>query len=323
MHILVVGGAGYIGSHIVLDLLAKGHQVTVFDNLSTGRAENLFEGASFRKGDLLSESDMDGLFDGQTFQAVIHLAALKAVGDSMIYPERYVQHNVVGSLNLLTRAVENGIRFFLFSSTAAVYGKPDFLPVDESHSCNPTNYYGVTKLQFEQHIQWFSRLKGFRYGLLRYFNAAGYDPEQRVEGIETQARNLIPLVMEVACGLREKLAVFGSDYPTRDGSCIRDYVHVTDLASAHTRVLEYLEKENKDLLINLGTEVGYSVKEVISITEKITGRAIPLQISPRRPGDSASVVATAARARALLGWEPLHSSLEEIISTTWNIYKKL
>ncbi len=323
MHILVVGGAGYIGSHIVLDLLERGRKVTVFDNLSTGSEENLFKEARFVKGDILAESDLDRLFEESSFDAVIHLAALKAAGDSMNQPERYARHNIIGSLNLLTRAGQHGIRYFLFSSTAAVYGIPNFLPVDESHPCNPTNFYGVTKLQFEQQLAWFSRLKGFRFGLLRYFNAAGYDPKGRVGGIEMHARNLIPVVMETAAGKRDCIEIFGDDYPTRDGTCIRDYVHVSDLAQAHAMVLEYMEEKDQNLVINLGTEAGYSVKEVIAITEQITGKSIPIKLSPRRPGDPATVVATAAKAQELLGWEPRHSSLEEIIATTWAIYQHL
>ena len=321
MHVLVVGGAGYIGSHVALDLLNRGHKVTVYDDLSTGREENLFDEALFVRGDIQDGDALDLLMSAQNIDAVIHLAALKAAGDSMNEPERYAHHNIVGSINLLNCMTRHDIKKFVFSSSAAVYGNPEYLPMDEKHPIEPTNFYGFTKLQIERHLQWYSQLKGLRFASLRYFNAAGYDPELRVKGLEINPKNLIPIVMEVAMGTREKLTIFGNDYDTTDGTCIRDYVHVNDLADAHSRALEYLGDQDKDLIVNLGSETGHSVLDVVHAAGKVVGREVPHTIAGRRAGDPTSLVAASAKARELLQWEPRFSDLETLLSSSWDVYR--
>lgn len=321
MHILVAGGAGYIGSHVVMDLLEHGHRVTVFDDLSTGREENLQEGAAFVKGDIFEKGVLERLMRATEFDAIVHLAALKAAGDSMNEPERYTRHNIEGSYRLLELAVQFDVRFFVFSSTATVYGDPQYLPMDEKHPLNPTSFYGFTKLQVERQMAWCSQLRGLRFASLRYFNAAGYDASGRAPGRERGTQNLIPLVMEFASGRRSKLEVYGDDYETRDGTCIRDYIHVHDLAAAHTKALNWLETHDKDLIVNLGSEKGYTVKEVLAAAEKVIGKSLDVSIVGRRPGDAPSLLADAALARRLLDWTPQQSDLHHMLATTWELYR--
>ena len=252
--ILVVGGAGYIGSHVVKALRDAGRQPVVFDNLSTGLRENLFPEIPFIHGDLLIPEQICTAMKG--IRSVIHFAALKAAGDSMLEPERYALQNLNGTVNLLHAAGTAGVRHFVFSSSAAVYGEPQYLPLDENHPTEPANFYGQTKLQIEMLLSWFSRLRNMRYAGLRYFNAAGYDPDGEVRGLEKEPNNLLPLVLETLLGWRENLEVYGTDYDTEDGSCIRDYIHVSDLADAHLRALNFLEEQDEDLVVNLGTSRG-------------------------------------------------------------------
>lgn len=320
MRVLVVGGAGYIGSHVVMDLLGKGHEVTVFDDMSTGLEINLFPEAQFVKGDILNPADLENLLALASFDAVIHLAALKAAGDSMFQPERFAHHNITGSLNLLNAVSKAGIRKFVFSSTAAVFGDPEYLPVDEHHPMDPTNYYGFTKLQFEGHLKWFAKLRDLNFVSLRYFNAAGYDPDLRVKGLEVNPKNLIPIVMEVAMGTRAQLQIYGSDYETRDGTCIRDYIHVNDLADAHTRALDHMAAGGEPAILNLGSETGSTVLEVVACARKITGKDIPYTLVDRRKGDPPQLVASAKTARAVLGWDAKLSDLENLIASTWRAY---
>ena len=248
MRVLVIGGAGYIGSHVVKELMSKGHKVTVFDNLSSGLKQNLFKENGFIKGDILKVKDLEKAF-AKGFDAFIHLAAFKAAGESMVAPEKYSVNNINGTINILNAAVKYNCLNMVFSSSAATFGEPQYLPIDENHPKNPENYYGFTKLKIEEFMAWYDRLKGLKFAALRYFNAAGYDPEGVLYGLEKNPANLLPVMMEVACGKREKLCVFGNDYPTRDGTCIRDYIHVTDLASAHVMALEYISsKKENDLL---------------------------------------------------------------------------
>ncbi len=319
MNVLVAGGAGYIGSHVVLELLAAGHRVVVLDNLSTGHEINLFPAAHFAKLDLLDRAALMALFETSAFDAVVHLAALKAANDSMREPERYSHQNIIGSLNLIQAASSYGVRRFVFSSSAAVYGEPKYLPVDEDHPCRPENYYGFTKLQIEQQLAWFSRLRGMRCANLRYFNAAGYDVQGRVRGLEREPRNLIPIVLEVAAGLRSSLDIFGQDYDTPDGTCLRDYVHVSDLARAHVQALDYMAAHDRDLTLNLGSDLGLSVTEVLSMAEQVVGRPLPHAYVGRRHGDPARLVASSSRARTMLGWQPCHSSLETMITSAWKV----
>ena len=317
--ILVVGGAGYIGSHVVKALRDAGRQPVVFDNLSTGLRENLFPDIPFIHGDLLIPEQVRAAMRG--IRSVVHLAALKAAGDSMLEPERYALHNLNGTVNLLHAAGTAGVRHFVFSSSAAVYGEPQYLPLDENHPTEPANFYGQTKLQIEMLLSWFSRLRNMRYAGLRYFNAAGYDPDGEVRGLEKEPNNLLPLVLETLLGWRENLEVYGTDYDTEDGSCIRDYIHVSDLADAHLRALNFLEKQNEDLVVNLGTSKGISVLEILDSARKVSGMDLPVILSDRRPGDPAVVLASAEKAERLLEWSPAFSDVETILKTMLAAYR--
>ena len=317
--ILVVGGAGYIGSHVVKALRNAGSQPVVFDNLSTGLRENLFPEIPFIHGDLLIPEQVCTAMRG--IRSVIHLAALKAAGDSMLEPERYALHNLNGTVNLLHAAGTAGVRHFVFSSSAAVYGEPQYLPLDENHPTEPANFYGQTKLQIEMLLSWFSRLRNMRYAGLRYFNAAGYDPDGEVRGLEKEPNNLLPLVLETLLGWRENLEVYGTDYDTEDGSCIRDYIHVSDLADAHLRALNFLEEHDEDLVLNLGTSKGISVLEILDAARKVSGMDLPVILSDRRPGDPAVVLASAEKAERLLEWSPAFSDVETILKTMLTAYR--
>ena len=274
MNILVTGGAGYIGSHVVLDLLDSGHEVTVLDDLSLGFEKNVDVRAKFIRGSTLSEQDLKTAFSTGP-DAVIHLAAWKAAGESMVHPGKYSINNIIGTLKLLMAMVDSGVQKMIFSSSAAIYGYPEYLPVDEKHRTDPINYYGYTKLAIEENLRWYSRLKGISFVSLRYFNAAGYDSKNRVTEPEQNPQNLLPIVMEVATGKRDKLEIYGDDYNTADGTCIRDYIHVSDLASAHTKAIQFLQREGKDLLVNLGTGCGHSVLDVVREAKQITKHTIP------------------------------------------------
>ena len=274
MKVLVIGGAGYIGSHVVKEMMKAGHKVTVFDNLSSGLRVNLFPQNDFIYGNILIPADLEAAFS-QGFDAFVHLAAFKAAGESMILPEKYSVNNITGTINIMNAAVKYNCKKMIFSSSAAVFGAPEYLPIDEDHPKNPENYYGFTKLEIERFMAWYDKLKGMRFAALRYFNAAGYDPDGEIRGLEQNPANLLPRVMEVAAGLKDGMKVFGTDYDTRDGTCIRDYVHVTDLARAHVMALDYITKNDKSLTVNLGTEKGTTVKEIIDAARKITGKEIP------------------------------------------------
>ncbi len=327
MNILVIGGAGYIGSHIVYELNDAGHQVTILDNFSTGLRENVDARATLVEGDMQDLTLLDRLLgsgdsgSAEKFDSVIHFAALKAAGESMEKPDLYTRANLIATMNLLNTMVRHDIKNFVFSSSAATYGSPEYLPIDEKHPQKPINYYGYTKLVIEQTMEWYSRLKGLRYAALRYFNAAGYDVKGRITGKEQNPANLLPIVMEVAAGSRPKMQVFGSDYPTRDGTCIRDYIHVNDLATAHVKAMEYLASENRDLTLNLATGEGFTVLEVIKEAEKVCGRPIPHDITGRRPGDPAELVAASGQARETIGWKASHSDLKQLVESMWNVYK--
>ncbi len=320
MKVWVVGGAGYIGSHVCRALARAGHEVAVFDNLSTGRRENLSSGVSFQSGDILDfetlRKSASGGFDG-----VIHLAAHKAAGESMEFPERYSRNNIAGAVNLLQAVLEAGIPALVFSSSAAVYGEPEYLPMDEKHPTRPENFYGHTKFVVEGLLEWYRRLKGLRSVSLRYFNAAGYDPDGEMLGLEKNPANLLPVVMETAMGWRPKLRIFGNDYPTRDGTCVRDYVHVSDLADAHVAALKHLSQGGGNLTLNLGSGNGITVMEMVRKAGKVTGREIPFEIVGRRAGDSAAVVASSERAEKMLGWKARRSDAETLLRTTWKAYQ--
>lgn len=321
MKVVVVGGAGYIGSHVVLSALEKGFEVTIFDNLSTGLKININKNANFIEGSINSSSNLKKLFEKEKYDGLIHLAASKAAGESMKNPIKYAENNIMGGINLLSKSIKYGIKRFVFSSSAAVYGTPQYIPIDEKHQLDPSNYYGYTKLLIERNLEWFSMLKNFRFASLRYFNAAGYDKNNKIRGLEQNPQNLIPIIMEVASGERNKMKIYGNDYKTRDGTGIRDYVHVSDLAKAHIDALDYLYNKKKNLTVNLGAGRGYSVFEVIKKVEEITKVKIDFEIVARRFGDSDKVIADSSIAEKLINWSPKYSDLGEIIRSTWRMYK--
>ena len=318
MNILVTGGAGYIGCHVVLDLLEADHDVIILDDLSLGREQNIHPDAQFIFGSTLDNEALKVCFRDQV-DTVIHLAAFKAAGESMTDPEKYSKNNISGTINLLNAMTDHGVDTFVFSSTAAVYGYPEYLPIDEDHPTEPINYYGFTKLVIESFLEWYGKLRGLKYASLRYFNAAGYDPKGRILGLEQNPANLLPIVMEVASGVRDKMEVFGDDYDTPDGTGVRDYIHVSDLASAHVKALDYLQT-NDSIMVNLATGKGYSVMEVIENAREITGHPIPYEITARREGDPAKLIATSKSAGELLGWEPKLSDLESLLKSMWRVY---
>jgi UDP-glucose 4-epimerase len=320
MKILVTGGAGYIGSHVVYELIDQGHDVTILDDMSLGLEENIDSRSIFVQGSTHSDSDLDSVLS-VGFDGIIHLAAWKAAGESMTDPAKYAHNNLIGTINLLNACDRHGIKRFVFSSTSSVYGNPEYIPIDENHPTDPISYYGETKLQVEKNLKWFSDLKGIRFGVLRYFNAAGYDIKGRIKGRERNALNLIPIAMEVAAGIREKMQVFGDNYDTHDGTGVRDYIHVSDLAIAHRKALNYISENDKDLLVNLATGEGHSVLDVINKSKEVSGKDIPFDIVGRRAGDPATVVAVSNRANKVLDWSTKYSDLDTLIRTAWNVYK--
>lgn len=319
MKVLLVGGAGYIGAHVVKACLAAGMEVSVFDDLSTGKRENLFPAARFIQGDILDKGALEAAMQGQ--EAVVHLAAKKAVAESMAHPEKYADNNMTGTLNVLNAMAKAGTKHFVFSSSAAVYGMPDTALIDENVPTNPINFYGFTKLEIERFLGWYEALRGITFVALRYFNAVGYDAAGEVRGLESAPQNLLPIVMEVANGTREGMKIFGNDYPTPDGTCIRDYIHVTDLADAHVRALSYLAAGNSSQILNLGTGKGTSVLEIVQRTEALVGHPLSYTFAPRRAGDPAELRASSAKAARILDWHPTHSDLDTIILTTWARYQ--
>lgn len=320
MRIIVVGGAGYIGSHVAREFLDNGHEVVVFDNLSTGSRGNLFPEALFIEGDIHDYPAISKAMSGA--DAVIHLAAAKAAGESMVKPEKYSVQNICGSVNIINAAVEAGIGKLVFSSSAATYGEPRYLPIDEKHPTEPENYYGFTKLEIERILAWYDKLKGLRYAALRYFNAAGYDTKARITGLEKNPANLIPVIMEVAAEMRPSFQIFGTDYPTKDGTGVRDYVHVSDLARGHVAALDWISKNDKSLIVNLGSDSGLSVLELLEEARRVTGKSVPAEMVGRRPGDPAGLVASSALAGELLGWKARDSDVHTLIASTWAAYKK-
>lgn len=318
--ILVIGGAGYIGSHVVKALLHENFAVTVYDNLSTGQVCNLFEKAEFVKGDILDSQHLEKTM-AQGFDAVIHLAAKKAVGESMENPQLYSQNNISGSINIFNAMLNTGIKNIVFSSTSAVYGMPKYLPLDENHPLNPMSFYGYTKMAIEQVMNWYSKIKDFNYIALRYFNAVGYAADGSIRSKEKNPQNLLPLIMETITGQREIFHVFGNDYDTPDGTCVRDYIHVEDLADAHVLAIKKLLSNGDSQIINLGTEKGTSVLEIIKSVERVSGKKVNYDFAPRRAGDPANVIATSAKAAEVLGWHAKYTDIDEIVKTVWNIEK--
>jgi len=321
LNILVIGGAGYIGSHMVRELLEQGFNPLVFDNLSTGHAWAV-PGNRLIQGDLADTAALADLFTSHSFDAVMHFASFIQVGESVQAPLKYYQNNVANTLNLLAAMQQAGVCRFVFSSTAAVYGTPDHVPIAESAPLHPENPYGHSKLMIEQVLDDCEKAWGLRSACLRYFNAAGAHPAGGIGEAHEPESHLIPIILQVALGLREHISINGDDYPTPDGTCIRDYIHVCDLASAHTLALKHLLTGGESLACNLGNGKGYSIREVIEICRKVTGHPIPVRIGPRRAGDPARLVASADKAIATLGWQPQYADLETIVETAWRWHKR-
>jgi len=313
LRILVVGGAGYIGSVTVADLLAAGHQVVVLDSLVTGHAQAVTPGAELVVGDLEDRELLEVVFERWKFDGVVFYGGFIAAGESMQVPGRYFFNNVANVINLLNAMVDHGVLRFVFSSSAGVYGEPPTAPIPEDAPIAPLNPYGESKALVERLLRWYDSQCGLRYASLRYFNAAG--ATERLGEDHRPETHLIPVVLEVALGKREAIDIYGTDYPTLDGSCIRDYVHVSDLAQAHFRALERCEQGSA--IYNLGVGQGFSNREVVETARRVTGHPIPVREAPRRPGDPATLVASAERARLELGWEPRFNDLGEIIESAW------
>lgn len=316
MSILIVGGAGYIGSHVNKELSKNGYETVVLDDLSSGKKE-LVKWGRFYEGRLSDQKILDEIFTENKIEAVMHFAAFKAVGESVKDPEKYYFNNVAGPLILLKKMFEYKINKFIFSSSAATYGVPQYLPIDELHPTLSINPYGRTKLMVEQILQDYDRAYGFRSVALRYFNAAGADLESEVGEWPGSSSNLIPLVMEVAMGNTPVQKIFGNDFETEDGYCVRDYIHVSDLAASHVKALEFLKKEDRSEIFNLGNGKGFSVKEVIEMAREVTGKEIKTEVVERREGDPAVLIASAEKAKNQLGWTPKYPDLRTIVETAW------
>jgi UDP-arabinose 4-epimerase len=316
MRILVTGGAGYIGSHTAKVLSRAGHEPVVLDNLTFGH-EWAVKWGPFERGDLGDPAFIGGVFDRHGIEAVIHFAASTYVGESMTEPRKYFRNNTVNTLNLLDAMIDRGVRWIVFSSTCATYGNPVRVPIDETHPQAPVNPYGQSKLAVEQVLHWYGHAYGLRSVALRYFNASGADPEGDIGEDHDPETHLIPLVIQAALGTRGPVGVFGTDYPTPDGTAIRDYIHVMDLADAHLRALDYLVAGGDSTAINLGTGTGHSVREVIETVEQVSGRPVPRADSPRRAGDPPQLVADARKATEVLGWEAQYRDLRTIVQHAW------
>lgn len=321
MAILVLGGAGYIGSHTVYELIDAGKDVVIADNLETGHIEAVHPKARFYKGDIRDRAFVDSVFESEHIDGVIHFAANSLVGESMTNPLKYYDNNLCGTKVLLESMVAHGIDKIVFSSTAATYGEPERVPILETDRTEPTNCYGETKLSMEKMFKWTGLAHGLRFVSLRYFNACGAHASGSIGEAHKPESHLIPLILQVPNGQREFISIYGDDYDTKDGTCIRDYIHVTDLAQAHILAMDYLMDGGESNIFNLGNGVGFTVKEVIETARAVTGHPIPAKITPRRAGDPAQLIASSDKARSVLGWNPQHADLTEIISTAWNWHK--
>ena len=320
--ILVTGGAGYIGSHVNKALAARGYDTLILDNLVYGHP-SFVKWGQFVLADLADVNQLRLIFEKFDIQAVMHFAAFAYVGESVTDPKKYYQNNVSNTLNLLETMHSFGVKPFIFSSSCATYGMPKKIPITEDHPQNPINPYGRTKLMIENILADYARAYDFQYVSLRYFNAAGADPEGDVGEWHEPETHLIPLILDAACGRRENIKVFGADYETPDGTCIRDYIHVTDLAQAHVLALEYLLDGGCSNIFNLGNGNGFSVREVIDCARQVTGKDIQEKIAERRPGDPPELVGSAQKAQALLGWKPEHYDLNDIVETSWHWHQKI
>lgn len=321
MAVLVLGGAGYIGSHTVYELIDAGREVVVADNLQTGFRSAVHSKARFYEADIRDRTAMDALFEKEKIDGVIHFAACSQVGESMSDPLKYYDNNLGGTMVLLQSMIAHGVDKIVFSSTAATYGEPERVPILETDRTSPTNCYGETKLSMEKMMDWTSRAHGLRYVALRYFNACGAHASGKIGEAHDPETHLIPLILQVPNGKRAAISVFGDNYPTSDGTCVRDYIHVTDLAQAHILALDYLINGGENNVFNLGNGVGFTVKQVIDVARSVTGHSIPAEIVPRRAGDPAQLVASSEKAKSVLGWTPRYNDLKTIVSSAWNWHK--
>lgn len=321
MSVLVLGGAGYIGSHTVYELIDKGEEVIIADNLQTGYMKAVHPKAKFYKGDIRDKEFLDNLFQKEKPEAIIHFAANSLVGESMVNPLKYYDNNLYGTMVLLKSMVENKIGKIVFSSTAATYGEPENIPILETDKTEPSNTYGETKLAMEKLFKWVAQAHGIKYVSLRYFNACGAHKSGNIGEAHNPETHLIPLILQVPNNKRPEIKIFGDDYDTPDGTCIRDYIHVTDLANAHILAIEYLKKGGENNIFNLGNGTGFSVKQVIDISRKVTNHSIPAVICPRRAGDPAKLIASSEKAKTVLKWQPIYTDLETIIESAWRWHK--
>lgn len=315
--ILVLGGAGYIGSHTVYELIDSGEDVIIVDNLSTGFLGAVHPKAKFYQGDIRDRKFMDNVFEKENVDGVIHFAASSQVGESMNDPLKYYSNNLCGTEVLLESMVAHGIDKIVFSSTAATYGEPERIPILETDRTLPTNCYGETKLSMEKMFKWTAKPHNLRFVSLRYFNACGAHPNGMIGEAHNPETHLIPLILQVPNCQRDYISIFGNDYNTKDGTCIRDYIHVNDLAQAHILAMQYLREGKESNIFNLGNGIGFSVKEVVETARKITEHPIPAKEEPRRAGDPSTLIASSDKAKDILGWKPQYDDLETIISTAW------
>lgn len=318
MSILVLGGAGYIGSHTVYELIDAGEHVVVVDNLETGFREAVHPHAVFYEGDIRDRAFLDSVFEKEDIEGVIHFAANSQVGESMVKPLKYYNNNLCGTEVLLESMVAHGVDKIVFSSTAATYGEPERIPILETDRTLPTNCYGETKLSMEKMFKWTANAHNLRFVSLRYFNACGAHPNGRIGEAHNPETHLIPLILQVPNNQREYISIFGTDYDTKDGTCVRDYIHVNDLAQAHILAMKYLREGNESNIFNLGNGVGFTVKEVVETARAVTGHPIPAKEEPRRAGDPSTLIASSEKAKQILGWQPHYADLNTIISTAWN-----
>jgi UDP-glucose 4-epimerase len=318
MAILVLGGAGYIGSHAVDQLITKGYQAVVVDNLLTGHRQAIHPEAVFYEGDIRDKTFLQSVFEKESIDGVIHFAASSLVGESVEKPLKYFNNNVYGMQVLLEVMKENNVEHIVFSSTAATYGEPKQSPITEETPTNPKNPYGESKLMMEKMMRWCDEAYGMKYVALRYFNVAGAKSDASIGEDHDPETHLVPIILQVALGQRQELAIFGDDYDTPDGTCVRDYVHVEDLCSAHILALEYLKQGNASNVFNLGSNNGYSVKEMLDAARIVTKKEIPAKVAPRRAGDPSTLVASSDKAKAVLGWNPQYTDVKQIIETAWN-----
>ena len=317
MAILVAGGAGYIGSHMVKDLIEHGEDVVVADNLSTGHRDAINPKAKFYEGDIRDRKFLDKVFDNEDITAVVHFAAFSIVPESMSKPLKYFDNNTGGMITLLEAMRDHNIKYIVFSSTAATYGVPEHMPIKETDPQNPINPYGLSKLMMEKMMAWADKAYGIKFVALRYFNVAGAAPDGTIGEDHGPETHLVPIILQVAQGKRKELSIFGDDYNTPDGTNVRDYVHVMDLADAHILAIKYLEAGNKSNVFNLGSSTGFSNKQMLEAAREVTGKPIPAKMAPRRPGDPDSLVAASDKARTILGWKPKYDDVHDIIATAW------